>query len=62
MPLLFIAGGRDFQTAIAPQRALAAQVRNGRVIIYPAAGHFMFADEPQRFAADVAAFVAKASR
>ena len=32
------------------------------MIIYPAAGHFMFADEPQRFAADVAAFVAKASR
>ena len=62
MPLLFIAGGKDFQTAIAPQRALAAKVRDGRVIVYPDAGHFMFADEPERFAADVAAFVGRVSR
>lgn len=62
MPLLFIAGGKDFQTAIAPQRALAAKVRDGRVIVYPNAGHFMFADEPERFARDVAAFVARVSR
>jgi proline iminopeptidase len=62
MPLLFIAGGRDFQTAIPPQRALAAKVRDGRVLVYPEAGHFMFADEPQRFARDVAAFVKRVSR
>jgi pimeloyl-ACP methyl ester carboxylesterase len=62
MPLLFIAGGKDFQTAIAPQRALAAKVNDGRVIVYPNAGHFMFADEPERFAADVAAFVRGVSR
>jgi proline iminopeptidase len=62
MPLLFIAGGRDFQTAIAPQRMLAAKVRNGRVIVYPNAGHFMFADEPERFAADVAMLVQGVSR
>ena len=59
MPLLFIAGGKDFQTAIAPQRALAAKVRDGKVIVYPNAGHFMFAEEPERFAADVAAFMAR---
>jgi proline iminopeptidase len=59
MPLLFIAGAKDFQTALAPQRALAAKVKNGRVIVYPEAGHFMFADEPERFAADVASFVAR---
>ena len=59
MPLLFIAGGKDFQTAIAPQRSLAAKVRDGKVIVYPNAGHFMFAEEPERFAADVAAFVAR---
>ena len=59
MPLLFIAGGKDFQVAIAPQRALAAKVKNGRVLVYPNAGHFMFADEPERFAADVASFVAR---
>lgn len=62
MPLLFIVGGKDFQTAIAPQRTLANKVRDGRVLVYPNAGHFMFADEPVRFAADVAAFVAKVSR
>lgn len=62
MPLLFIAGGRDFQTAIPPQRALAAKVRDGRVIVYPDAGHFMFADEPERFAKDVASFVERVSR
>ena len=62
MPLLFIAGGRDFQTALAPQRALAAKVRDGRVIVYPGAGHFMFAEQPERFARDVAAFVDRVSR
>lgn len=62
MPLLFIAGGRDFQTPIAPQRALAARVPDGRVIVYRKAGHFMFADQPRRFAKDVAAFVRRVSR
>jgi proline iminopeptidase len=57
MPLLFIAGGRDFQTAIGPQRALARKVRNGQLTVYPTAGHFMFVDEPERFARDVEAFV-----
>lgn len=62
IPLLFIAGGRDLQTAVAPQRALAAKVRDGRVIVYPNAGHFMFADEPERFARDVAGFVSRVTR
>ena len=62
MPVLFIAGGKDFQTAIPPQRALASKVRDGRVIVYRNAGHFMFADEPERFAADVAGFVVRVSR
>jgi proline iminopeptidase len=62
MPLLFIAGGRDFQTALAPQRALLAKIRDGRLIVYPNAGHFMFADEPERFATDIAAFVDRVSR
>ena len=62
MPLLFIAGGRDFQTAIPPQRALATEVRDGRVIVYPNAGHFMFAEKPERFARDVSSFVRKVSR
>lgn len=62
MPLLFIAGERDFQTALPPQRALASKVRDGRVLVYPNAGHFMFADQPERFARDVSAFVDRVSR
>jgi proline iminopeptidase len=62
MPLLFIAGAKDFQTVLAPQRALAAKVKDGRVLVYPNAGHFMFADEPERFARDVEAFVGRVSR
>lgn len=62
MPLLFIAGGKDFQTAIAPQRVLAAKVRSGAVLVYPQAGHFMFADDPARFARDVGRFVSRLSR
>lgn len=62
MPVLFIAGGRDFQTSIAPQRALAARLNEGRVIVYRDAGHFMFADEPERFARDVSAFVLRSTR
>lgn len=62
MPLLFLSGAQDLQTAIAPQRALAAKVRDGRVVVIPNAGHFMFADQPARFANEVAAFVAKVSR
>ena len=62
MPLLFIAGGRDLQTPLGPQRELAGRVRDGRVRVYRNAGHFMFAEEPERFAADVAAFVRRVSR
>ncbi|HEV2596458.1 MAG TPA: alpha/beta fold hydrolase [Sphingomicrobium sp.] len=61
MPLLFIAGGRDFQTTLSPQQALALKVRDGRVLVYRDAGHFMFADEPERFARDVSAFVNRVS-
>lgn len=59
MPVLFIAGGRDFQTALTPQRTLAAKLKDGHVLVYPNAGHFMFADEPERFARDVSAFVSR---
>lgn len=57
MPLLFIDGARDHQTAEAPQHRLAAQVAEGAVISYPRAGHFPFVDEPTRFARDVRSFV-----
>lgn len=60
MPVLVIAGGKDFQAVEKPQRQLAADVPNGRFVVYPEAGHFVWADERDRFARDIASFLAKA--
>jgi proline iminopeptidase len=62
MPVLVIAGGRDFQAVAEPQRQLAADVPNGRFLDYSDAGHFVWADAPERFARDVAEFLARAMR
>lgn len=56
-PTLVIAGGRDLQAAEAPQRDLARALPHGRFLVYPGDGHFMFVEEPQRFANDVTAFL-----
>lgn len=57
MPVLVIAGGKDLQAVAEPQRALAGRVPSGRYLEYPEAGHFMFVEEPVRFARDVTAFI-----
>ncbi|MBA4804108.1 MAG: alpha/beta hydrolase [Brevundimonas sp.] len=57
MPVLVIAGGADFQTVVEPQRALVRAAPDARIIEYAGRGHFMFVEEPERFAADVAAFL-----
>lgn len=57
-PVLIIAGESDFQTVIEPQRDLAARLPDGRILAYPGRGHFMFVEDPERFAADVTAFLA----
>jgi proline iminopeptidase len=62
MPLLFLAGSRYIHTALRPQQALARKVRNGRVVMIPGGGHFAFADQPERFASEVGAFVNRVSR
>ena len=62
MPVLVIAGGKDLQAVVEPQRQLASDVPNGRAEVYPEAGHFMWADEPERFARDVTRFLAAALR
>lgn len=56
-PVLVIAGRKDFQAVIEPQRALAKALRRGRLIEYPGNGHFMFVEDPDRFARDVSAFL-----
>jgi proline iminopeptidase len=57
-PLLVIAGELDRQAVPEPQRALAQAVRGGRVLEYEGAGHFMWVEQPERFARDVSAFLA----
>jgi proline iminopeptidase len=56
-PVLVIAGGRDFQSSIEPQRDLVTALPNGRLLEYPESGHFMFVEDPQRFARDVSRFI-----
>lgn len=56
MPVLVVAGGRDLQTGVGPQAAFARSLPRGRMLVYPEAGHFMFVEQPDRFAADVLAF------
>ncbi len=57
MPVLFIDGALDQQTAEEPQQRLAAKLANGAFVSYPRAGHFPFVDEPARFARDVRSFM-----
>lgn len=59
MPVLIVAGGKDFQANIEPQRALAAQLPHARLVEYPDSGHFMFVEQPERFARDVSAFLSR---
>lgn len=61
-PVLVVAGGRDFQAAIAPQRTLAHALKHGRLLEYRENGHFMFAEAPERFARDVGHFLDRATR
>ena len=56
MPVLVIAGELDYQIGLGPQRALAAALPRGQLLIYEGAGHFMYVDQPDRFARDVSAF------
>lgn len=57
MPLLVIDGSEDHQTAIEPMKALVDAVPQGSLSVYPGAGHFMFVEQPERFAADIARFL-----
>ncbi|SFS70633.1 alpha/beta fold hydrolase [Brevundimonas viscosa] len=59
MPVLVIAGLADFQTVVEPQRDLVHDLPDARIVEYPGRGHFMFVEEPARFAADVAEFLGR---
>ncbi|PAX06542.1 alpha/beta fold hydrolase [Sphingomonas lenta] len=57
MPVLVLAGAQDHQAVAGPQRAFAAKLPRGRYVEYAGRGHFMWVEDPERFARDVAAFV-----
>ena len=61
-PVLVVGGGKDYAAGPRTQRALAAQVRRGRLLEYPSLGHWMFIDDPERFARDVSRFLRRNAR
>lgn len=62
MPVLVIAGGRDRAVAAEGLRALVERLPNARFVEYERAGHFVYLDEPDRFARDLTALVSRAVR
>ena len=61
MPVLAIQGAKDYQAAVEPVRAFVTRVPRARLLEYEGRGHFMFVEDPERFARDVTAFL-RASR
>lgn len=57
MPVLVIAGGEDHQAVASVQRALTAGLPRARYVELPGRGHFMFVEDPERFARDVTSFI-----
>ena len=57
-PTLVVWGDRDAVAGRVDQDALVAGIRGARLTVYEGTGHALHWEEPARFAADVAAFVA----
>lgn len=62
MPVLVIAGERDFQVGLEAPRDLARRLPDAELLVYEGAGHFMYLDQPERFTQDITAFFAAGSR
>jgi len=56
-PALVVWGDRDGVTGRADQDALTAAVSGARLLVYAGTGHAVHWEQPQRFAADVMAFI-----
>jgi pimeloyl-ACP methyl ester carboxylesterase len=56
-PTLIIWGEKDGFLPRSDQEALAEAIPNSRLVVYPETGHAVYWEEPQRVAADLAAFV-----
>jgi proline iminopeptidase len=59
MPVLVVAGAHDGAAGPPGQRELARRLPNARYIEFEKSGHFVYLDEPERFAKEVTAFVAR---
>ena len=57
MPVLVEAGASDFQAMIDPIRQFVRDLPDGRLTEYEGRGHFMFVEDPERFARDVTSFL-----
>lgn len=57
MPVLVVAGREDHQVGLEPQRALAEDLPDGRLLVLEGAGHFPHLDEPEAFAQAVIGFL-----
>jgi pimeloyl-ACP methyl ester carboxylesterase len=56
-PTLVIWGDGDTRCPRRHQETLIEEIPDARLVVYPGAGHGLHAEEPERFATDVAAFV-----
>ncbi|MBA2276456.1 MAG: alpha/beta hydrolase, partial [Chloroflexia bacterium] len=56
-PTLMIWGAQDAYVPRSDQEALVAAITDARLVVYPGAGHALHWEEPERFAADLTAFV-----
>jgi proline iminopeptidase len=59
MRVLVVAGGRDASVGVPPQERFAHSLSTAQFMSYDRAGHFVYLDEPDRFARDVIAFMSK---
>jgi pimeloyl-ACP methyl ester carboxylesterase len=59
VPTLIVWGDRDAFCPRSDQDAIAVAIEDARLVVYPGAGHGLHWDEPERFASDLAAFVAR---
>jgi proline iminopeptidase len=59
MPVLVVAGEHDWAAAPQAQAHLARSLPNGKLVVFEGAGHWMFVDQPERFAREVSAFLSR---
>lgn len=57
VPTLVLVGASDMRAVRAQAAEVAKGVQNGRLVIVPSAGHFMYVEQPADFAARIIAFI-----